>query len=550
MQLLLFNQNKVRTVEDIVLLAILLVCVVKTSLGCIEKKTILESNNGSDLNWSNYLIIIMFKFFLLKCIVLLLCLNVCNGLPWQRESRLSLQNINVRRQRSVTDISSPVAEPKTTPESEPKSESEPKHEPETEVKSEPEGEAEGEPEPEPEPDAEPEPEPEDESGGEAFAEPTPNWTVAFVEWGWAWDFHCYFCGLMFAALAAYSFFCIAKLSMIRLPSRTYFIALNVIVVIMGVDRAVFLIVDPYGSKNILPLPVVYVMLGLGFPCLTSSFSILFMALLSATKMQPLSRNIQRPQVLGVIITFHYIISITSDVLAGKFLAPEVVLYVCQSAFILWGSFLFFSYLLIFRRLHRSAVRVSKEINHLSLISNAMSTPANELELKKPKVRWGSAVRVTLITALLGLGLCGLQLYGMLVVYAPNAEEEPQPWPWWIYQTIFRACEIGMCITMCFVATQPLRRYNPIERAQPQYSTRFTSFRSRFYLRTSTKPRKNERVLNNFEKPKSGNDVNLFETSPKKPNSEMNETEPLTTMDIGKGNVDFDCQKDMKQNNFI
>ena len=339
----------------------------------------------------------------------------------------------------MTEPPAPEPEPEPTMRVKPEAEKpygEPEHDPEGEPKGEPEGVT-------PEPDR-------------PFAEPVPVWEDAFPRWKAAWEIHIYGMGVLFALLAIYSLISIIRLRKKRLLSRGYFVALNLMMLTMGVDRAVYLLVDAYNHKLIWPAPVAYLLIGLGFPCLTSAFSILFLALLQSTRTQIVPPKIQQPKYLAVVIFIHFSISIASDVIVGFFGNAQALLLVCQGAFLIWGISLSISYLIIFRRLYKSSVRQFREITRLSMSRRSINMKGVAPYMKKPQNRWGNAIKVTVVTSLMGLVTAGLQLYGASVVYGPFATEIPKAWPWWSYQFIFRVAEFIMCALMSFVATQPFR----------------------------------------------------------------------------------------------
>ncbi|XP_022096084.1 uncharacterized protein LOC110982156 [Acanthaster planci] len=319
-------------------------------------------------------------------------------------------------------------------------------------------EPEPEPETEPEPEAEPsaEPEPTDIPELPPFAEPVPDWDEALPMYGIFWIIHIYILGSLFALLALYSFVSLIRLRSRRLLSRGYFVALNIMMLIMGLDRAIYLFVDAYNHKSIFPLPVAYMLLGMGFPCLSSAFSILFLALLHSTRTRLVSPKIQRAKVLASIIIFHFTVSIVVDVTVGLFTKAQVLLLLCQGVFLIWGLFLSISYLVIFRRLHKSSVRQFRELSRLSMSRRTSTLYGISPFVKKPRNNWGSAIKVTLFTSFFGVAIGLLQLYGILVVYGPLGEKVPEPWSWVWYQLAFRICELVMCILMSYVATQPFR----------------------------------------------------------------------------------------------
>ncbi|XP_072025724.1 uncharacterized protein [Amphiura filiformis] len=325
--------------------------------------------------------------------------------------------------------------------------------------------SEPEPEPEPEPTMIPEPEnpygePENTSpepkADQPFAEPVPEWDKAFPMWKAAWEIHIYGMGILFALLAIYSLISIIRLRKKRLLSRGYFVALNLMMLTMGVDRAVYLLVDAYNHKLIWPSPVAYLLIGLGFPCLTSAFSILYLALLQSTQTRLVPPKIQQPKFLAMVIVIHFTVSLAADVIVGSVGNAQALLLVCQGAFLIWGISLSISYLVIFRRLYKSSVRQFREVTRLSISRRSIHMKGVAPFMKKPQNRWGNAIKVTLVTAFMGLVIAALQIYGASVVYGPFAAGIPEAWPWWSYQFIFRVCEFIMCALMSFVATQPFR----------------------------------------------------------------------------------------------
>ena len=53
--------------------------------------------------------------------------------------------------------------------------------------------------------------------------------------------------------------------------------------VAGVSRGVFLLWDAYNEAGSLYAPIAYILLNIGYPCITSSFAILFLALLRVTQ---------------------------------------------------------------------------------------------------------------------------------------------------------------------------------------------------------------------------------------------------------------------------
>ena len=321
----------------------------------------------------------------------------------------------------------------------------------------PEGEAKPEPEgkdfdlgSEPEPSAE-------NDKDQAYAEPVPDWATAKQQWQSAWQLHVYSIGIMSAVVALYSFVSILRLSQKRnLLSRAYFMSLNMLLLVLGTCRAVYFLVDGYNSNGVFHPVLAYCLLNVAFPCMSSAFSILFLALLQSTEVQLMSAKIQRARYLVVIVAVQFVMSFVIDAVVGMFSSINVLMLVCQVVFVTWSLVLSVGYMYVFQKLIGAALRRQKQLVHLSQVSLAVDGSMTKPPRKQ--LMLGVAVKVTLVTAVLGVVYAGLQVYAMVVVYGFLAFQ-PEPWPWWALQFAMRIAELGMCITMSYVATQPFR-YQP------------------------------------------------------------------------------------------
>jgi hypothetical protein len=325
------------------------------------------------------------------------------------------------------------------------------------VYPEPEPEPEVEPEPEPEPEGEPTAEPEDDPClRECYAEPSPDWKEAKDDWKEAWEIHVYGVGIAFAVIGLYALICVIRLTQQRnLLSKGYFISLNAMLLVLCVSRAVFLLVDGYNSANTFHPIVAYLLYSLGFPSLTSAFSILFLALLRTLKMEIMSPKIQSARTLIAIISVHFSISVLTDMILGYYFDSRITSMVCQVASLVWGTVLVATYLYTFRRLYSFAVHQQSDLSRYSV------SDLYEGSRKKPRVVMNLALKVTLITALLGFLNMGIHIYGMVDVMNVFTNAKPDPWPWWILHFTLRFTEIAMAALMLFVASQPFRYPNVV-----------------------------------------------------------------------------------------
>ncbi len=176
----------------------------------------------------------------------------------------------------------------------------------------------------------------------AVPEPIPDWDSARREWRWGWYVHIYGLGTVYFLLALY-----AGLSMLefrrRLRIQQYILAINWILLILGLSRALFLFIDAYESTGKLPVPVTRVLYGIAFPCLTSSYSLIQLVFMRITKVNMGSSKLQNYRVLAAIITTHFTIVIVIDVTVAYRNNLKWLLMLCQSFFITWGLILCFGF---------------------------------------------------------------------------------------------------------------------------------------------------------------------------------------------------------------
>lgn len=118
--------------------------------------------------------------------------------------------------------------------------------------------------------------------------------------------------------------------------------------------------------------------------------------------------------------------------------------------------MFVGYLVLFRKLYKGAVNRQKVMKtHHREQKNTSN--AYHVKPSRQKYTLGLAVKITFISAFFGLAIAGFELYGMFGVYGIlNSDTKPAPWPWWTYHTIVRGLELLMCVSIAYVASQPLR----------------------------------------------------------------------------------------------
>ena len=291
---------------------------------------------------------------------------------------------------------------------------------------------------------------------EAVAEPGPDWPVAKKVWGVAWGLHWVGFGILFSLLAAHSFFALVYVNRRKgFCRKPLFTAINSLLFVFGATRAVYLMLDPYESRqNGVKDPewLSLLLFGIAYPCLTSSFCLIHLAFLEVANLKIGPSRLQNVKFISAIIALHFIVVFTAESVSS--IKPELraLLIVCQSFFILWGLLLSASFVYSGCKVINYVESVQQQLNNIEKTGH---TPR---KTSKEKSRTNKVAKVTLGTSVLGLAVCVLQCYSMIKVYAFYSETiHPLPWPWLAFQSSFRLVEFTMACTIAYSVMQPRPR---------------------------------------------------------------------------------------------
>ena len=231
----------------------------------------------------------------------------------------------------------------------------------------PTAEPEATPEPEflPKPEAKPEPEPEAEVEG-AWAEPEPDWSSAYYNWGPAWELHvyifaaCYFVIFLLAAISLTSF--IKDKQSLKRGKLTF--SLLIMVTIFTLLRSMAMFIDPYGTTDTIPNDFFRMLWSVALPGLTASFSVLLLVLLDTTKMSLGPPRFQKLSTILIFTACHFAIVIISDIVFILCQSCKGMLLFCQILFILYGALLAVGYLYSSVAIHKNCAAGNRQGNKL------------------------------------------------------------------------------------------------------------------------------------------------------------------------------------------
>lgn len=286
--------------------------------------------------------------------------------------------------------------------------------------------------------------------GVAF-EPLPNWDQAKETWQWAWDLHWAGLGSLFALLALYalwSLFDLAARKHRRKPLLA--MAISSLLLMFGSSRAAFLFINPYESKECFlptsscPVMLTRTLFGIALPCITASFFLVHLAFLQLSKLKLYPEKLQSVKFVSCVIAFHFALTLVTEILVSLYADWMEFSIVCETFFMLLSLILSVSFIysgrIILKSVHESRLSVRRFGN---LNNSGDSPPPNVAKL----------VKITYITVFLGFSSVGLQLYSIFVVHNMYSSEStiiPKPWPWLIFQSLFRLVDLGLGCTMAYV----------------------------------------------------------------------------------------------------
>ena len=279
------------------------------------------------------------------------------------------------------------------------------------------------------------------------AEPVPDWQEAKKLWGIAWGIHWIGLGAAFSVLAVTSIAALVRSNKRRgFGRKPFVIAINSLLLVLGVTRALYLFVDPYESRqNGLKTPrwLAQLLYNIAFPCLTSAFCLIFLIFLGVAKLQLVPKRLQKAGFLIGVISLHFAIVLIAEIIGvinPDLAIPAII--VCQFFFIIWGLLLSASFI----------------YGGLKVIHQSRSLKKHLRTQRKTNA--SKVAKITLITSCLGLACSILQLFSLISVYGfyCDNEQPPSPWMWWGFHTSFRLVEFAMACTLAYCVMQPADRY--------------------------------------------------------------------------------------------
>lgn len=211
-----------------------------------------------------------------------------------------------------------------------------------------------------------------------------------------------------------------------------FLLANILLLLAGLLRLVLFIIDPYGTRNVMPRPTLTAFYNLPVTLLLWAQATLALFSLRQARMS-LQTSPQHLSLTGGLAAMHCTSILMADLLSNT-LSPALPLML-QTLTICWGLPLclgiFFQSLKQLRPSHR--------------------TPLPRLSASKRIVN--NVRRVLVLCGLLGVLSCALHIYGFLWLYGLLGDWQRFGWGWWVIQLCARLLELAWSFSLLLLGSR-------------------------------------------------------------------------------------------------
>ncbi|XP_056319229.1 proline-rich transmembrane protein 3 [Danio aesculapii] len=255
----------------------------------------------------------------------------------------------------------------------------------------------------------------------------------------AWELHVFGSAALFLLLTAGSVLGLVLAPSLNCPHSGELILTNSLLLFVGVIRAGHFLLDPYGTRLLLPPPVIIALYTLPLPLLILAQAALVILVLKEAGVTWLPPAFQRPPLLGVLAVLQCTLLLAADLLSPA-LSPAVPV-VLQSLTLIAGLALCFGYLFL----------------ALPRLSRSREARGGNKGTGEGKVQ--VLARVLVVCALLGILCCLLHIYACLWLYGLLGDWRRFRWGWWLCQFWVRLLELAWAFCLLLVSSWVFWRPN-------------------------------------------------------------------------------------------
>lgn len=248
----------------------------------------------------------------------------------------------------------------------------------------------------------------------------------------AWELHVFGSATLFLLLTAGAAFGLALTPSMPCLQRGELVLTNSLLLVAGAVRAGHFFLDPYGTRVLLPHPVIIALYTLSLPLFILAQAALVILVLNEAGVPLLPPAFQRPPLLGVLAVLQCTVLLAADLLSPA-LSPLVPV-VLQSLTLTGGLALCLWYLFL----------------ALPQLSHKHAARAGNKTMGERKVQ--VLARVLAVCALLGALCCLLHIYSCMWLYGLLGDWKHFRWGWWLCQFWARLLELAWAFFLLLVSS--------------------------------------------------------------------------------------------------
>lgn len=287
----------------------------------------------------------------------------------------------------------------------------------------------------------------------AVGEPMPEWHSAVPTWGIAWDFYQYGLGATFGIVVIST--ATILLGTLRhgaaRPKKASLVVL-ILLFIFGLSRCLYLSVDAYNTKQILPEAFLNVLWSLGNPCIITAYTLFFLVLKNTFVLRERFQTWYTARKVAFITIPYFSFVLVADLVLFYLPSFEGLTFVCQMIYVALSLMLSFFYSFVAYLLWKNSRAGAKVQRRKESGNQFIAWTATASHVRRRRTR--SMFKTCIAVVMGNITLCALQLYSMSGVYGvfSNATHVPA-WPWLILNYATRVLELFLSLVLFAVSAR-------------------------------------------------------------------------------------------------
>ncbi|XP_071227193.1 proline-rich transmembrane protein 3-like [Salvelinus alpinus] len=275
--------------------------------------------------------------------------------------------------------------------------------------------------------------------------PSPNdtsllWDDLRRTLGFAWGLHVYGSAVLFLLFLAGATLGLVLSPRMHCPHRGALVLANTLLLLVGAGRAAMFLIDPYGTRKILPRPALTALYNFPLPLLVWAQAALVLLAMKGAGVSLLPSALERPPLVAVLAVLQCTLLLAADLLSPA-LSPAVPVTL-QSLSLCWGLALCLGFLCyVFPCLRHPPTQ------------SPVPEEGRAVKAWPGGRRTGSVVgRVLVLSALLGALCCGLHVHATMWLYGMLGDWRRFCWDWWLVHFWARLLELAWAFSLILLGS--------------------------------------------------------------------------------------------------